>query len=264
VARRDSSLVQSVAQNIAARRRALGLTQEALADRLELAVKNVQRIEAGAQNLTLTTIERIAEALETPPVGLLGGITAEAAVQPKPSSASALDQLRKAGFAARGASNPGRRSPNAIPVTTVTAAAGALSGAARSLEVLGWVTLPRKGTPPEGQFVARVSGESMAPRVADGSLCLFGRAGPPPYGSRILLVSHGGISDSGLEGPIALKQISVRKRSGRDRVSLVSLNRDFPPIVLDASADEVQVVAELVDVLVPGRASPTRPRSGRR
>jgi transcriptional regulator with XRE-family HTH domain len=263
VGRRDSSLVQSVAQGIAARRRALGLTQEALADRLELAVKNVQRIEAGAQNLTLTTIERIAHALETPPAALLAGASAGSAVEPKPSSAGALEQLRKAGFAARGASNPGRRSPNAIPVTTITAAAGVLSGAARSLEVLGWVTLPRKGTPPEGQFIARVSGESMAPRVADGSLCLFGPAGSPPYGARILLVSHGGIADSGLEGPIALKQISVRKRAGRNRLSLVSLNKAFPPIVLDATADEVQIVAELVDVLVAGKISPASHRQHR-
>lgn len=252
-----ADLVHRVARGISARRRALGLTQEALADRLELAVKNVQRIEAGAQNLTLATLERIARALETSPAALLGASTGE---EPRGRSAEPdpIDELRAAGFRVRSASAPGRRAENAVPLTTITAAAGAITGSARALEALAWVTLPRKGPPPAGQFVARIQGQSMEPRIKHGSFCLFGPAGPPPYRSRIFLVADAAIADTGLEGPFALKQIAVRKREGRSRVTLVSLNPDFPPIVLDASDDNIRIVAELVDVLVPRSGSGPR------
>lgn len=240
-------LVQRVARGISARRRALGLTQEALADRLELAVKNVQRIEAGAQNLTLTTLERIALALETSPALLLGAPDDRLA---KSVEVNPIDELRAAGFTVRSASAPGRRSENAVPVTTITAAAGALTGGARTLEAIAWVTLPRKGAAPAGQFVARVQGQSMEPRIKHGSFCLFGPPRPPPYRSRIFLVAHAAITDTGLEGPFALKQIEIRKRAGQSRVTLLSLNPDFPPIVIDSSGDDLAIVAELVDVLV--------------
>lgn len=56
-------LVERVARNIAATRRARGLTQDDLAELMGTATKNLQRIEAG-QNLTLRTLARIAVALE--------------------------------------------------------------------------------------------------------------------------------------------------------------------------------------------------------
>jgi transcriptional regulator with XRE-family HTH domain len=52
-----------VARRIAEVRRSLDLTQRELADRLDIAVRNYQRIEHGAQNLTLEMIENVAEAL---------------------------------------------------------------------------------------------------------------------------------------------------------------------------------------------------------
>ena len=60
-----------VGQAIAAARRAGGLTQEDLAERLETAVRNVQRIEAG-QNVTVNTLSRIAIALGVAVVELIG------------------------------------------------------------------------------------------------------------------------------------------------------------------------------------------------
>jgi transcriptional regulator with XRE-family HTH domain len=68
--KRRRSIVLVVAHRIAVIRRAQGLTQEDLAERLQTAPRNVQRIEAG-QNLTLRTLERIARALDVEPSELL-------------------------------------------------------------------------------------------------------------------------------------------------------------------------------------------------
>jgi len=78
VARDDADLIHRVARAISARRRGLGLTQEALADRLELAVKNVQRIEAGAQNLTLASIDTETDSEVTTSVASVADAVSEA------------------------------------------------------------------------------------------------------------------------------------------------------------------------------------------
>lgn len=235
----------------------MGLTQEALAERLELATKNVQRIESGAQNLTLATLERIAQALETSPAALVaanGGASERANTRAVRLHDARL-LLEGAGFRVRPASSPGRRSPQAVPLTTIRAAAGSLSGAGRAVEVLAWVMLPRKGPPPEGQFIAQITGDSMAPRIVDGAVCLFGRPGGPPFRERTFLVRSGSLGDEGMEGPFALKQIEARRRHDlRGVVVLRSLNPRHAPIEVDAS--ELDVVAELLDVLVtPSSAS---------
>jgi transcriptional regulator with XRE-family HTH domain len=49
------------------------MTQEQLAAELDTAVRNVQRIESGVQNLTLLTIARIAAAIGLTPYELLNG-----------------------------------------------------------------------------------------------------------------------------------------------------------------------------------------------
>ncbi|WP_411280351.1 helix-turn-helix domain-containing protein, partial [Gemmatimonas sp.] len=52
--------MRAVARRIAEVRRLAGITQEALAEQLGIALKNVQRIESGRQNLTLQTLARVA------------------------------------------------------------------------------------------------------------------------------------------------------------------------------------------------------------
>jgi len=55
-------LVKKVTRQLAQLRRELGVTQEELAERLDIPVQHVSRIEAG-QNITLLTLERVATAL---------------------------------------------------------------------------------------------------------------------------------------------------------------------------------------------------------
>ena len=53
------------------RRIELGLTQEDVADRMQMVSRQYQKLEAGAVNVTLATLCRIADALETGVVDLL-------------------------------------------------------------------------------------------------------------------------------------------------------------------------------------------------
>ena len=59
-----AAAVRRVAERIATVRRAKGLTQEDMADRLDCALKNYQRIESrDGQNVTIKTLTRIANIL---------------------------------------------------------------------------------------------------------------------------------------------------------------------------------------------------------
>ena len=63
---RDGRVLRGrVAASARARRIALGLTQEMVAERGGLGPRLVQKIEAGTENLTLSTLARLAAALET-------------------------------------------------------------------------------------------------------------------------------------------------------------------------------------------------------
>lgn len=218
---------------------------------LDIAVKNVQRIESGGQNLTLATIERISSALDLVPEHLVAG-SWSAAHERTAHEQGPLERLRRLGFEVRRATDRGRRPSLAVPVMTLSAAAGRPTGDARAVEVLGWVVLPRRGAPPPGQFVAEVSGTSMEPAIRSGSLCLFGPAGPPPLAGRTLLLAHQDLADPELGGPYALKRVrSARaRRDGGVLVVLESINPAFSPIAIDVDAeDELRVIAELVRVL---------------
>ncbi|MBX3229399.1 MAG: LexA family transcriptional regulator [Labilithrix sp.] len=237
------------------------MTQEALAARLDTAPTNYQRIESGKQNLQLRTLERIATELGTTVYALIAAAdpnaktpaATHAVVRPTP-----LVRLSAAGYRVRPSTMRGRRPVHAVPVMTLRAAAGAFADGGRVVEALGWVILPRKGPPPERQFVAQIEGDSMEPRIPDGAVCLFGPPAPPPFRGRAVLVAHPVFSAEGLGGPFALKMLETRRRpDGTQRVTLRSLNPRYAPVVIDAADEhELRVIADLVEVLVP---KPRRP-----
>jgi len=68
--------VQRVGRRIAELRKARGLTQQDLADRLDMGMSQMQRLERGRHAPTLGTIWRIAKALRVEPVQLF--VTPEA------------------------------------------------------------------------------------------------------------------------------------------------------------------------------------------
>lgn len=257
----EHDFVRRVAGRLAAARREQGLSQESLAAVLGIAVKNLQRIESGKQNLSLRTIERICSALDVLPESLFQKDAAlrtiTSGVRPA-NRRTILQRLQSADFIVRSATSRGRLPSAAVPVTTLRAAAGHLTSAARAVETLGYVSVPRRGSAPEGQFVAEVVGRSMEPRIASGSVCLFQAPRPPPYEDRILLVTHAALASDELGGPYALKRIgsATLLSPGRTRVVLESINPDFAPITLDVDDDEFRIVAELARVLVRGSSPP--------
>jgi transcriptional regulator with XRE-family HTH domain len=64
---------KKLGERIRARRLALGLTQDALAERAGIVSVHLSRIEHGEHDVGVTTIQKIAAALETTPADLLGG-----------------------------------------------------------------------------------------------------------------------------------------------------------------------------------------------
>jgi DNA-binding XRE family transcriptional regulator len=63
-----SKLAQHVGRRVAELRSALELTQAQLAETLGVSIRYLQSIEAGAENLTLETIAKLATILEAEPI----------------------------------------------------------------------------------------------------------------------------------------------------------------------------------------------------
>lgn len=243
-----ADLARRVASRVAHIRVERGMTQETLAQALDIAAKNVQRIESGRQNLTLRTVERLAAAL---------GVDAEVFFQresPPPlrtrarSAPSVLSRLRTAGHAVGDATT--RRAVGAVSVVTLRAAAGAFAHGSSKVEALGWVKLPMRAA--ASWFVAEVHGASMEPRISDGAIGLFRPVvGSLPIG-RVVLVEHRDLAVDDLSGPCVLKRLSKveHRPSGKIRVTLTSDNPRWPPTILSIQEpDELRVIAELVEVL---------------
>lgn len=247
-------LLPSVAQQIKRLRVARGLTQEAMAESLGIALKNVQRLEAGRQNLTLATLQNIADVLDVEPHELLASQSSTR--EPEAMSLTrALRGLVKHG--AQIAHTRARPKRDFLPLMTLQAAASQF-GNAKEVEVKAWVKL-RSARPSalEGRFIAQVRGTSMQPTVPHAALGLF-RA--PVVGSlegRVILAEWRGPADPESGGAYALKRMGPieSRREGGFRMQLLSDNDEFAPIVLEGDrAAGVRVVAELERVLWPIKA----------
>lgn len=68
----EGDLQRNVGRNLRAYRQARGLSQEAFADVLEVHRTYMGGIERGERNLTLKSVERIADRLDLDPLTLLG------------------------------------------------------------------------------------------------------------------------------------------------------------------------------------------------
>ena len=69
--RKKPALLKRLGSNLRLARERLGLTQERLAERVDLAPRTVQKIEAGQLNILVTTLARLSEALECSSADLL-------------------------------------------------------------------------------------------------------------------------------------------------------------------------------------------------
>jgi transcriptional regulator with XRE-family HTH domain len=72
-------LIQRVGRRVAQLRRKAGLTQEELAAELDCTIQWLSRVETKGENLTLATLEKLADTLGVKPEGLLAKPSAKAA-----------------------------------------------------------------------------------------------------------------------------------------------------------------------------------------
>ena len=244
-------LVQAVARRIKALRQARGLTQDAVAEALGIASKNVQRLEAGRQNLTLKTLAHIADVLDVEPYELLNGgavVTPTADVSLK----RALRGLSRLGHEVFEADAPPAR--GGVPVMSLQAAASRFGGS-RNVEVSAWIRLKgARQSQLAGRFVAQVVGRSMAPTVPSGALALFRSPVVGPLEGRVIVAEWRDHTDPETGGAYVLKRVGsveLRPRGGL-QLQLRSDNADFPPLLVDAKDEGVlRIVAELERVLWP-------------
>lgn len=256
-------IIAFVAKRIKALRVARGLTQDAVAEALGIASKNVQRLEAGRQNLTLKTLSHIADALDVEPHELL---THGSAFSPPGNDVSlrrALRGLERLGHGVFPAdSSPPR---GALPVMSLQAAASRFGGA-HDVEISAWIKL--KGARPSqlaGRFIAQVHGRSMAPTVPSGALALFHSPVVGPLEGRLVVAEWHEHADPETGGSYVLKRVgSVEPRAGGGlQLRLRSDNPEFEPLFVDVEeTSALRVVAELERVLWPAPAPrQTRPRT---
>ena len=248
-------LLQVVARRIKALRQARSLTQDAVAEALGIAVKNVQRLEAGRQNVTLKTLASVADVLDVEPFELLKAgpvVVPDAEV----SLRRALRGLVRLGHEVFTNEEPTPR--GAIPVMSLQAAASGFGGT-RPVEISAWLRLKgMRQSQLTGRFVAQVMGRSMSPAVPSGALVLFKGPVVGPLEGRVVVAEWRNHSDPETGGAYVLKRVgSVEQRPrGGLQLQLRSDNPEFPPLLVDAhDPSELRILAELERVLWPaGRA----------
>lgn len=83
-----------VGGRVAERRRSNAWTQEQLAEKLDVSVKYVQRIEAGTENLTIESIVNVATVLDVKPADLMKPLRAKKRKPGRPRKTKATVRAR--------------------------------------------------------------------------------------------------------------------------------------------------------------------------
>jgi phage repressor protein C with HTH and peptisase S24 domain len=96
-----------------------------------------------------------------------------------------------------------------VPIFDLEAAAGGF--VAQDPENVAWVELPAAFRAREGQFVARVVGESMNRRIPNGAWCLFGADGGGSRQGKIVLVELRDVVDPESGGRYTVKRYESEK-----------------------------------------------------
>jgi len=145
-----------------------------------------------------------------------------------------------------------------VPLVPLEAAAGAFGDPQNPGEEADWdwVEIGASRRLRKGMFVSRVVGESMEPRIPDGSYCLFSSPVTGSRQGRIVLVQLPDATDPETGQRFTVKRYRSKKETSPDgtwrhvRVALEPLNPEFQPIKLRCEDEhDVTVVAEFLEVL---------------
>ena len=143
-----------------------------------------------------------------------------------------------------------------VPLVPLKAAAGGFSDPQHiEDDDFEWVAVESRHRLRQGMFVAQVVGESMEPAIPDGSWCLFRAPVDGTRRGKVVLVQFRDVTDPETGQRYTVKRYKSEKAKKGDswrheKITLEPVNPDFEPIVLTgADEGELQVVAELVEVL---------------
>ena len=115
----------------------------------------------------------------------------------------------------------------------------------------GWEEAPADLKLTPEMFLARIVGRSMEPKIPDGSLCVFRHGVAGSRDGRLVLVERTG---GGANDRYTVKRYrSEKRRDGEEwshqRITLESLNPEYPSWSLDPEEERFRVIAEFVRVL---------------
>lgn len=143
-----------------------------------------------------------------------------------------------------------------VPVFPLKVAAGKFAeGRENEANPIGWIEAGIKGSTKD-YFACFVNGDSMSPRIENGSLCLFKKYQGGSRQGKIFLIQARGLHDTETGESFVVKKYMRQTPSRTDAndrpaiIHLISENSRFSPIVLvGLSDDEVQTIAEFIRVL---------------
>ena len=152
---------------------------------------------------------------------------------------------------------PEDRYANCVPLVPLKAAAGRFSSQqlVEDDAGFGWAEVRSRHRLRPGMFVAQVVGRSMEPSIPDGSWCLFRGPVEGSRQGRNVLVQLRDATDPETGQHYTVKRYKSEKAKRGEswrhqRITLVPANPEFEELVfLDAEEDELQIIAELVEVL---------------
>lgn len=138
-----------------------------------------------------------------------------------------------------------------LPRYSLAVAAGPFLTNPEDIQAEEWVEAPPDLRLDEDMFIARIQGHSMAPKIPDGSLCVFRRNVAGSRTGRLVLVRNSELAD---DNQYTVKRYRSEKQTDEDgfqqtRIRLESLNPAYPSWNLDEEEDKYQVIAEFVRVL---------------
>lgn len=145
-----------------------------------------------------------------------------------------------------------------VPVVPLRIAAGAFSDPRHvDDEEWEWAAIDTKRRLRPGMFVAQVLGKSMEPAIPDGAFCLFSAPVEGTRQGKTVLVQLRNTSDPETGERYTVKRYESEKvRDGdswrHSTITLKPINPDFESIVLTGEEGELQVIAELIEVLGGG------------
>jgi len=138
-----------------------------------------------------------------------------------------------------------------LPRYSLAVAAGPFLTNPDDVHAETWIEVPPELRVEDDMFVAEIRGQSMEPKIPNGSLCVFRRNVVGSRNNRLVLVRNSELAD---DNQYTVKRYKSEKRVTEDgfvqtRIRLESLNPGFPSWDLDPEEDKYQVVGEFIRVL---------------